>query len=99
MLSNITNHIKKPGIFRNILLQSYSGILKSYSKRYTQHLGRFNHIQNPGISRHIWIYYADSGMFGILTDIFIYIKAYSELMVYSGIFKTIDIFSQIQAYY
>ena len=28
-----------------------------------------------------------------------YIKAYSELMVYSGIFRTIDLFSQFQARY
>ena len=27
-----------------------------------------------------------------------YIKAFSEYMVYSGIFKTKDIFSQFQAY-
>ena len=28
-----------------------------------------------------------------------YIKAYLELMVYSGIFRTIDLFSQFQARY
>ena len=44
---------------------------------------------------------ADSGMFRVLKqwDIFIYIKAYSEHMAYSGIFRTIDIFSQFQARY
>ena len=44
---------------------------------------------------------ADSGMFRILAqlDIFMYIKAYSEPMVYSGIFRTILIFSQFQARY
>ena len=41
----------------------------------------------------------DSGIFRILEqlDIFIYIKAYLELMAYSAIFRTIDIFSQFQA--
>ena len=40
-------------------------------------------------------------MFIILAEleIFMYIKAYSEPMAYSGIFKTIDIFSQFQARY
>ena len=28
-----------------------------------------------------------------------YIKAYSEYMAYSGIFRTVDIFSQFQARY
>ena len=44
---------------------------------------------------------ADPGIFRILEqlDIFMYIKAYSELMVYSRIFRTIDIFSQFQARY
>ena len=32
-------------------------------------------------------------------DIFMYIKAYSELMTYSGIFRTIDIFSQFHGRY
>ena len=32
-------------------------------------------------------------------DIFMYIKAYSENMAYSGIFRTGDIFSQLQAHY
>ena len=32
-------------------------------------------------------------------DIFMYIKAYSEYMAYSGIFGTVDIFSQFQAHY
>ena len=32
-------------------------------------------------------------------DIFMYIKAYSEYMAYSGIFRTGDIFSQLQAHY
>ena len=42
-------------------------------------------------------------MFRILAqlelDMFMYIKAYLESMVYSGIFGTIDIFSQFQARY
>ena len=40
-------------------------------------------------------------MFKILAEleIFMYIKAYSEPMAYSGIFRTIDIFSQFQARY
>ena len=44
---------------------------------------------------------ADSGIFRILVqiDIFMYIKSYSELMVYSDIFRTIGIFSQFQARY
>ena len=44
---------------------------------------------------------ADSGIFRILSqlDIFMYIKAYSEPMTYSDIFRTIDIFSQFQARY
>ena len=35
---------------------------------------------------------ADSGIFRILAqlDIFMYIKAYSERMAYSGIFRTVD---------
>ena len=39
---------------------------------------------------------ADSGIFRVVAqlDIFLYIKAYSELMTYSGIFRTVDIFSQ-----
>ena len=28
-----------------------------------------------------------------------YIKAYSELKAYSSLFRTVDIFSQFQAYY
>ena len=44
---------------------------------------------------------ADLDMFRILAqlDIFMYIKAYLEPMNYSGIFRTIDIFSQFQARY
>ena len=44
---------------------------------------------------------ADSSMFKILAEleIFMNIKAYSEPMAYSGIFRTIDIFSQFQARY
>ena len=44
---------------------------------------------------------ADSGMFRILAqlDIFMYIKGYLEPMAYSGIFRTIDIFSLFQARY
>ena len=40
----------------------------------------------------------DSGIFKILTqlDIFMYVKAYSELIAYSGIFKAAEIFSQFQ---
>ena len=32
-------------------------------------------------------------------NMFMYIKAYSEYMAYLGIFKTGDIFSQLQAHY
>ena len=32
-------------------------------------------------------------------DIFMYIKAYSEYMAYSGIYRTGDIFSQFQVHY
>ena len=44
---------------------------------------------------------ANSGIFRILAqlDIFMHIKAYSEPMVYSGIFGTIDIFRQFQVRY
>ena len=40
----------------------------------------------------------DSGIFRILAqlDMFKYIKSYSELMAYSAIFRTADIFSQFQ---
>ena len=65
----------------------------------------FSHIHNV---RHIKAYLptfgyilADSGILRFLAqlDIFIYIKAYSEPiepMAYSGIFRTVDIFSQFQ---
>ena len=41
---------------------------------------------------------ADLGIFRILAqlDIFMYIKAYSYHMAYSGIFKTVAVFSQFQ---
>ena len=41
---------------------------------------------------------ADSGIFRFLAqlDIYMYIKAYSEPMAYSGIFRTVNIFSQFQ---
>ena len=44
---------------------------------------------------------ADSGIFRMLaqSDIFMYIKANSEDMAYSGIFRTIDIFTQFYARY
>ena len=44
---------------------------------------------------------ADSGMHGLLAhlDIFMYIKAYSEHMAYSSIFRAINIFSQFYARY
>ena len=32
-------------------------------------------------------------------NVFMYIKAYSEYMAYSGIFRTVDIFNQSQAHY
>ena len=59
------------------------------------------------ILSYIW---ADSGIFRILVqldifrilvqlDIFMYIMAYSEPMASSGIFRTVDIFSQFQARY
>ena len=68
-------------------------------------LGIFSHIHKL---KHIDAYLptfeyilADSGIFRILAqlDILMYIKAYSEPMAYSGIFITIDIFSQFQTRY
>ena len=65
----------------------------------------FSHIHNI---RHIEIYLptfgyisADLGIFWIMEQLnmFMYIKAYSQGMAYSGIFRTIDIFSQFQARY
>ena len=43
----------------------------------------------------------DPGIFRILVqiDIFMHIKSYSESMVYSAIFRTIDVFSQFQTHY
>ena len=43
----------------------------------------------------------DSGIFRILSqlELCMFIKAYSELLVYLGIFRTIDKFSQFQARY
>ena len=48
-----------------------------------------------------WYILVDSGIFRILAqlDIFMYIKAYSELLVYLAIFRTIGKFSQFQARY
>ena len=42
---------------------------------------------------------AESGIFRILPElnIFMYIKAYSETMAYSAIFRTVDTLSQFQA--
>ena len=88
MLSNITKHMKNLGRYRNILFQSYSPIRKSYSKRYKYCLERINHIQNPGISRRIWIYYADSGIFTNPTVRLIHI--------YWGIFRTNALFRHIK---
>ena len=44
---------------------------------------------------------ADSGIFRILAQVetFMYIKAYLEPRAYSGIFRTIDRFSQFHAHY
>ena len=66
----------------------------------------FSHIHNVG---HIEAYLpafghilADSDLFRILAqlDNLMYIKAYmSEPMAYSGIFRTVYIFSQFQAHY
>ena len=44
---------------------------------------------------------ADSGIFRILAqvDTFMYIKVHSERRVYSGIFRTVDKFSQFHARY
>ena len=62
----------------------------------------FSHIHNVN---HIQVYLPtfgyildDSGISRILAqqEVFIYIKAYSEPMVYSGIFRIADIFSQFQ---
>ena len=40
----------------------------------------------------------DSGIFRTLPqlDLFMYIKAYSELMTYTGIFRTVDIFNKFE---
>ena len=57
--------------------------------------------------RHIEVYLptfgyilVDSGIFRILAqlDMFMYIKAYSEPMDYSAIFRTVDIFSPFRHY-
>ena len=55
--------------------------------------------------RHIEIYLsifgyilADSNIFRVLAklDIFMYVKSYSEPMTYSGVFRTVDIFTLFQ---
>ena len=93
-------NIKNPSLFKIILLLPYSGIRLFRTPAYV--LGIFSHIPNV---RHIEVYLptfgyilADSGIFRVLTqlDIFIYIKAYSEPMAYSDIFRTVDILSQFQ---
>ena len=65
----------------------------------------FSYIHNVG---HIEAYLptfgyisADSGIFRILTELemFMYIKAYSESLAYSGILRTANIFSQLQSRY
>ena len=92
-------HIKNPSIFRSILPQPCSGRFKVVSNP-----GLFRHVVFQSYStifttldklRHIYIS-AGSGILRILAqlDIFRYIKAYSEPMAYSGIFRTVDIFSQ-----
>ena len=87
-------------MFRQI--QAYLDFRLIYA-RYVS--GIFSHIHNV---RHAEAYLptfgyisADSGIFRILAqlDIFMYIKGYSEPMVYSSIFRTTDIFSQFQAHY
>ena len=64
----------------------------------------FSYIQSYNV-RHIEVYLptfgyilVDSGIFRILAqlDMFIYIKVYSEPMVYSVIFRNDDIFRQFQ---
>ena len=64
----------------------------------------FRHIQLYNV-RHIEIYLptfgyilVDSGICRILAQLnmFMYIKAYSEPMTYSAIFRTVDIFNQFQ---
>ena len=67
--------------------------------------GIFSHIHNVRyVEVHVPIFgYISvvSGMFRIPAqlDIFMYIEAYSEPVVYSGIFRTTNIFSQFQARY
>ena len=72
--------------------------------RENQQGGNFRYIQSYNV-RHIELYLptfgyilVDSGIFRILAqlDMFIYIKAYSEPMAYSAIFRTVDIFRQFQ---
>ena len=82
-------HIQIPGLFRHVILQQ----------------GIFSHIHNI---RHIETYLPafgyiseDSGIFKILAqlEIFMYIKAYSESVAYSVIFRTTEIFSRFQTSY
>ena len=81
-------------------LASYKRV--SYEKNTCTVSGIFSHIHN---FRHIKPYLptfgyilVDSRICRALAqlDIFIYIKAYSELMTYSVIFRTVDIFGQFQ---
>ena len=83
-------HIQNPSLFQIILLYLEP---QPNLARYVS--GIFIHIHN---FRHIEAYLltfgyilADSGIFRFLAqlDIFIYIKAYSEPMAYSGIFRTV----------
>ena len=86
-------HIQNSSLFRIILLYLEP---QPISARYVS--GIFIHIHN---FRHIEAYLptfgyvlADSGIFRFLAqlDIFMYIKAYLELMAYSGIFRTVESF-------
>ena len=63
-------------------------MFQAYSAIFTT-LNRLRHIS------------ADLRIFRILaqSDIFMYIKTYSEPIAFSGIFRTIDTFSQFQARY
>ena len=77
-----------------------------YKRRTPAYLGTlcFRYIQSYNV-RHIEVYLptfgyilVDSGILRVLAqlDMFMYIKAYSELTAYSDIFRTADLFSQFQ---
>ena len=75
----LLRHIKIPGIFRNILLQTYS-------KRYVQQLSRIKHIQIPGLFKHV--------MFQASSAIFITLDILRHICLHLGIFWQIQPYSE-----